>query len=177
MTLFRPWSSRRYRLGFGSHHGIGPGMPQPLRSQANVRSSYFTLISVYSLSIDSCGNVGKLTRIADAVSNAEFAAAYPRKNPQAPFLVLGGFVDFLTPSIFANAHGAITGLGNVAPVRFCRFLRSRYSCASHSAHLEQTLPIVRGRSEGPFIAPRSPTPTRHCCSRRLHYCQSIYCRH
>ncbi|KAF9500422.1 dihydrodipicolinate synthetase [Pleurotus eryngii] len=62
-----------------------------------------------------CGNVGKLTRIADAVSNAEFAAAYPRKNPQVPFLVLGGFVDFLTPSIFANAHGAITGLGNVAP--------------------------------------------------------------
>ncbi|KAF4578816.1 hypothetical protein EYR36_000623 [Pleurotus pulmonarius] len=30
-------------------------------------------------------------------------------------LTPGGFVDFLTPSIFANAHGAITGLGNVAP--------------------------------------------------------------
>ncbi|KAJ7285755.1 hypothetical protein C8J57DRAFT_1285710 [Mycena rebaudengoi] len=63
-----------------------------------------------------CGNVGKLTRIADAVSRAEFASSYPRKNPNAPFLVLGGFTDFVTPSIFANAHGAITGLGNVSPV-------------------------------------------------------------
>ncbi|KAL0960824.1 hypothetical protein HGRIS_005843 [Hohenbuehelia grisea] len=62
-----------------------------------------------------CGNVGKLTRIADTVSAAEFVASYPRKNLHAPFLVLGGFVDFLTPSLFANAHGAITGLGNVAP--------------------------------------------------------------
>ncbi|KAJ8517559.1 hypothetical protein ONZ45_g5257 [Pleurotus djamor] len=62
-----------------------------------------------------CGNVGKLTRIADAVSAPEFATSYPRQNPHAPFLVLGGFIDFLTPSTFANAHGAITGLGNVAP--------------------------------------------------------------
>ncbi|KAF7294866.1 Dihydrodipicolinate synthetase [Mycena indigotica] len=53
-----------------------------------------------------CGNVGKLTRIADTVSS------YSRKNP---FLVLGGFIDFMTPSAFANGHGAITGLGNVAP--------------------------------------------------------------
>jgi len=62
-----------------------------------------------------CGNVGKLTRIADAVSDAAFTSTYPRKNPSAPFLVLGGFTDFLTPSAFANGHGAITGLGNVSP--------------------------------------------------------------
>ncbi|KAJ7632702.1 hypothetical protein FB45DRAFT_512413 [Roridomyces roridus] len=63
-----------------------------------------------------CGNVGKLTRIADAVSDAAgFASSYPRKNPAAPFLVLGGFIDFLTPSAFSNAHGAITGLANCAP--------------------------------------------------------------
>ncbi|KAJ7685263.1 dihydrodipicolinate synthetase [Mycena polygramma] len=62
-----------------------------------------------------CGNVGKLTRIADAVSDAAFTSTYPRKNPLAPFLVLGGFIDFLTPSTFANGHGAITGLGNVSP--------------------------------------------------------------
>lgn len=30
-------------------------------------------------------------------------------------MVLGGFVDFLLTSAFAPAHGAITGLGNVAP--------------------------------------------------------------
>ncbi|KAJ7709822.1 dihydrodipicolinate synthetase [Mycena rosella] len=62
-----------------------------------------------------CGNVGKLTRIADAVSGSAFTSTYPRKNPIAPFLVLGGFIDFLTPSAFANGHGAITGLGNVSP--------------------------------------------------------------
>jgi len=31
------------------------------------------------------------------------------------FLVLGGFIDFLLPSIYANAHGAITGLANAYP--------------------------------------------------------------
>ncbi|KAJ7905586.1 dihydrodipicolinate synthetase [Mycena olivaceomarginata] len=62
-----------------------------------------------------CGNVGKLTRIADSVSGTAFTSTYPRKNPGAPFLVLGGFIDFLTPSAFANGHGAITGLGNVSP--------------------------------------------------------------
>ncbi|CAK5276165.1 unnamed protein product [Mycena citricolor] len=63
-----------------------------------------------------CGNVGKLTRIASAVSGAsDFSSKYPRKTATAPFLVLGGFIDFLTPSAFASAHGAITGLGNVAP--------------------------------------------------------------
>jgi len=62
-----------------------------------------------------CGNVGKLTRIAATVSPASFAKVYPRRNQDAPFLVLGGYADFLVPSLFANAHGAITGLGNVAP--------------------------------------------------------------
>ncbi|KAF8636682.1 hypothetical protein AX17_003488 [Amanita inopinata Kibby_2008] len=62
-----------------------------------------------------CGNVGKLTRIAQAVSDSEFASLHPRKNPLAPFLVLGGYADFIVPSAFANAHGAITGLANIAP--------------------------------------------------------------
>ncbi|KAJ3517173.1 hypothetical protein NLJ89_g667 [Agrocybe chaxingu] len=62
-----------------------------------------------------CGNVGKLTRIADVIAAPTFTSLYPRKNSQAPFLVLGGFIDFLIPSTFANGHGAITGLANVAP--------------------------------------------------------------
>lgn len=49
------------------------------------------------------------------MSTPEFATKFPRKNAHFPFLVLGGFIDFLTPSAFAGAHGAITGLGNVAP--------------------------------------------------------------
>jgi dihydrodipicolinate synthase/N-acetylneuraminate lyase len=68
-----------------------------------------------------CGNVGKLTRICATVSDKSFAAAHPRKDNAFPFLVLGGFVDFLVPSAYANAHGAITGLANLAPVRFPPF--------------------------------------------------------
>ncbi|KAI0719706.1 dihydrodipicolinate synthetase [Fomitopsis betulina] len=62
-----------------------------------------------------CGNVGKLTRIAATVSEESFVEQYPRKNASAPFLILGGFADFILPSSYSNAHGAISGLGNVAP--------------------------------------------------------------
>ncbi|KAI0306314.1 dihydrodipicolinate synthetase [Multifurca ochricompacta] len=62
-----------------------------------------------------CGSVGKLTRIAAAVADPAFDKLYPRKNPNAPFLVLGGYADFLTSSAFAHGHGAITGLANIAP--------------------------------------------------------------
>jgi len=69
-----------------------------------------------------CGNVGKLTRIASVVSSSSFISSYPRSKPDTAdrFLVLGGFTDFVTPSIFADAHGAITGLGNVAPYACAR---------------------------------------------------------
>ncbi|TBU35992.1 dihydrodipicolinate synthetase [Dichomitus squalens] len=62
-----------------------------------------------------CGNVGKLTRISATVSEPSFAQTHPRKNPYAPFLVLGGFTDFILTSSIVNGHGAITGLANVAP--------------------------------------------------------------
>ncbi|KAH9928765.1 dihydrodipicolinate synthetase [Amylocystis lapponica] len=62
-----------------------------------------------------CGNVGKLTRICATVSEPSFSSLYPRKFKDAPFLVLGGYADFILPSTYANGHGAITGLGNVAP--------------------------------------------------------------
>ncbi|KAF5357975.1 hypothetical protein D9756_001499 [Leucocoprinus leucothites] len=70
-----------------------------------------------------CGNVGKLTRIADEVSYPSFAAEHPRRNANAPFLVLGGFADFLTPSTFVDAQGAITGLANVAPHSIARLFQ------------------------------------------------------
>jgi len=62
-----------------------------------------------------CGNVGKLTRIAAAVADPEFRKEHPRKNTETPFLVLGGYADFITSSAFVQGHGAITGLANVAP--------------------------------------------------------------
>jgi L-threo-3-deoxy-hexylosonate aldolase len=62
-----------------------------------------------------CGNVGKLTRIADVVGSRTFTSLHPRENPNAPFLVLGGYIDFLVPSAYARGHGAITGLANLFP--------------------------------------------------------------
>ncbi|KDQ07055.1 hypothetical protein BOTBODRAFT_120577 [Botryobasidium botryosum FD-172 SS1] len=62
-----------------------------------------------------CGNVGKLTRIAATTAVPSFEKQYPRKNKDAPFLVLGGFADFILPAAFARGHGAIVGLANVAP--------------------------------------------------------------
>ncbi|KAF5330916.1 hypothetical protein D9619_005439 [Psilocybe cf. subviscida] len=62
-----------------------------------------------------CGNVGKLTRIADAIAQPSFTSLYPRKNSAAPFVVLGGYTDFVVPSAYANGHGAITGLANLFP--------------------------------------------------------------
>lgn len=50
------------------------------------------------------------------MSEKVFVADHPRKNPNAPFLVLGGFADFILPAAYANGHGAIIGLANVAPV-------------------------------------------------------------
>ncbi|ORY92919.1 hypothetical protein BCR35DRAFT_274061 [Leucosporidium creatinivorum] len=47
-----------------------------------------------------CGSVGKLTRLVSL-----------RKD----FAVLGGFVDFLGPSLLLKSAGGITGLANVAP--------------------------------------------------------------
>ena len=69
-----------------------------------------------TLSMSRCGNVGKLTRICATVSDAAFAASYPRKNSADQFLVLGGYSDFLVPATYAAGHGCITGLANVAPV-------------------------------------------------------------
>ncbi|KZT51245.1 aldolase [Calocera cornea HHB12733] len=61
-----------------------------------------------------CGDVGKLTRICATVAVPSFAQLHPR-DTQTPFLVLGGFADFLVPSVFARGHGAIMGLGNISP--------------------------------------------------------------
>jgi len=70
-----------------------------------------------------CGNVGKLTRISSHVSSSEFQSVYPRKNALAPFLVLGGYSDFILSSAFANGHGAITGLANIAPRSVCQLFK------------------------------------------------------
>jgi 4-hydroxy-2-oxoglutarate aldolase len=66
--------------------------------------------------VNSCNNLGKLTRIAATVTDPSFLELHPRKNPNMPFLVLGGYADTIVSSTFVHGHGAITGLANLAPV-------------------------------------------------------------
>jgi len=109
-----------------------------MRSEANVRMTLPNFI--YYSKIQStyrCGNVGKLTRICATVSDASFVAHHPRKNPNCPFLVLGGFIDFLVPSAFANGHGAITGLANVAPNAIVRLFQVTAAAVSNPSHLPE----------------------------------------
>ncbi|TXT13678.1 hypothetical protein VHUM_01045 [Vanrija humicola] len=73
-----------------------------------------------------CGAVGKLTRITGATATPEFADKYPRAHPDvAPeFITLGGFADFLLPTVGAGrAHGAIMGLANVYPRGIARLFQ------------------------------------------------------
>lgn len=56
-----------------------------------------------------CGNTGKLNRIAHAV-NAATAT-----NPGSGWLCLGGSADFTLQTMIAGGSGIITGLGNVVP--------------------------------------------------------------
>lgn len=108
-----------------------------------------TLLSLCSR----CGNVGKLTRICATVSQPSFASAYPRKNPDTSFLVLGGFTDFLLPAVYANGHGVITGLGNVAPVRVFQDLSSVQASHSHSSLRQCTIAKLFALSEASLKDP------------------------
>ena len=57
-----------------------------------------------------CGNTGKLNRIAAATKNATSSSA-----GTPSFLVLGGSADFTLPSLVNGGHGILAGLGNIAP--------------------------------------------------------------
>lgn len=56
-----------------------------------------------------CGNTGKLNRIASAVKAQNQDPAHP------DFLVLGGSADFALPTMIAGGHGILAGVANVAP--------------------------------------------------------------
>ena len=114
----RPRSCWWDRLGLGPDYGVSGGVPELGGRETHVRHTH-TLKQRAGLRKEylcRCGNVGKLTRICATVSESSFASAHPRRNEHAPFLVLGGFTDFILTSSMVNGHGAITGLANVAPV-------------------------------------------------------------
>ncbi|BGP15881.1 hypothetical protein JCM10213_003690 [Rhodosporidiobolus nylandii] len=68
-----------------------------------------------------CGSVGKLTRLTTLGED---------------FAVLGGFVDFLGPSLFSNAAGGITGTANIAPKTCLKLYESTVSALSGSASFQ-----------------------------------------
>ncbi|KAI1310764.1 mitochondrial putative 4-hydroxy-2-oxoglutarate aldolase [Xylaria venustula] len=61
-----------------------------------------------------CGNTGKLNRIASAVrSNSTAKNGIDSRVPE--FLVLAGSADFTLSSLIAGSHGILAGLANIAP--------------------------------------------------------------
>lgn len=58
-----------------------------------------------------CGNTGKLNRVASATRR--LAKAYDPERPE--FIVLAGSADFLVQSLAAGGHGMLAGLANIAP--------------------------------------------------------------
>ncbi len=58
-----------------------------------------------------CGNTGKLTRIAAATEAATPGVGYPGSN----FMCMGGSADFTLQTLVVGGSGVICGIGNVAP--------------------------------------------------------------
>jgi len=57
-----------------------------------------------------CGNTGKLARVAAATASKGFAT-------------MGGSADFLLPTLVAGGHGVIAGLGNLSPKAHVQAMR------------------------------------------------------
>ncbi|KAI0553882.1 mitochondrial putative 4-hydroxy-2-oxoglutarate aldolase [Xylaria curta] len=60
-----------------------------------------------------CGNTGKLNRVAAATRSSTTKNIYGSGNPE--FLVLAGSADFTIQSLIAGGHGILAGLANIAP--------------------------------------------------------------
>lgn len=110
-----------------------------------------------------CGAVGKLTRITAATATPAFNK-YPRARPEvAPrFITLGGFADFLLPTVGAGrADGAIMGVANVYPAA----IKSLFDLAQKVADDTATkadkakaleLQDLCAGADGAFMAPGIP---------------------
>lgn len=60
-----------------------------------------------------CGNVGKLARVAKATSAV--SEVFPSSPIGAPYFAFSGIADFITPSVEVGGSGAIVGAANVFP--------------------------------------------------------------
>lgn len=62
-----------------------------------------------------CGNVGKLARVAGATKSV--SELFPRRGAEStsPYFSFAGIADFISPSVGVGASGAIVGAANVFP--------------------------------------------------------------
>lgn len=88
-----------------------------------------------------CGNTGKLTRVAAATASSGFAT-------------MGGSADFLLPTLIAGGQGVIAGLGNLCPKLHVKTMRL-YQEGSISKAQQLASVLARGdwvAIKGGFIA-------------------------
>lgn len=83
-----------------------------------------------------CGNVGKLARVAGATSPVSevFKAGSSPSSPSTPYFAFSGIADFISPAVEVGASGAIVGAANVFP-RFCVHV---YNLSVQSGRREET---------------------------------------
>lgn len=93
-----------------------------------------------------CGNTGKLARIAAATSTKPSSAPSASENEQPaspPFLILGGSADFILPTLISGGHGVLAGLANIAP-KACIQTVALYTIGATEQAQELQAIIARG---------------------------------
>lgn len=84
-----------------------------------------------------CGNDGKLSRIATAV------AATTPAGPNVGFMCMAGLADFILPSLVVGGSGAICGLANIAP-KSCVKLVELYTAGKMKEAKKLQTAVARG---------------------------------
>ncbi|EPE04191.1 dihydrodipicolinate synthase [Ophiostoma piceae UAMH 11346] len=90
-----------------------------------------------------CGNTGKLARIAAATQNIQ------KKNQPSKFFVGGGSADFILQGAVVGAHGSICGLANLSP-RACKSILDAF----HDGNLAKARALQAVVAAGDWLAIR-----------------------
>lgn len=104
-----------------------------------------------------CGNTGKLARIAASVD-----AATPTENGSG-FMCMGGSADFTLQTLIVGGSGVICGLGNVAP-KACVQVIELYSAGKLAAAKKLQSVVARGdwaAISGGIVGTKSALDTYH----------------
>ncbi|PKS11554.1 hypothetical protein jhhlp_003319 [Lomentospora prolificans] len=94
-----------------------------------------------------CGNTGKLNRVAEATRNMPRKPAIGGSGDNPGFLVLAGSADFSLQSAIAGGHGILAGLANLAPKACVRTLE-----LFHEGKIQEAQEMQRILSHGDWTA-------------------------